>query len=202
VKPAPAPKPEPAPEPAAKPVPAPKPEPVVVAKVQKPDPVITRPAPTIATPKPKPEPKSEPAVETVVSHSLKDRAWQSGLLLSTVSNQYFVNVSYSSESDGATWSMTQGDDGRFTLVGQPKAYATNSTYDNYVIQSQFCAYLVQRWRPKASPMVRLPGTTPLKFAVDKSKLYVLDEDGKEYETKIVKLVQRETIDTHTRIVSR
>jgi hypothetical protein len=224
VKPAPAPKPEPVavakvqkPEAAPKPEPAPKPaaaaapkaEPVTVAKLQKPDPVVARPAPApapVATPKPKPEPKPEPKTEPTADAAaprpIKDRAWQSGQLLSTVSNQYFVNVSYTTESEGSTWNMSQGSDGRLTLVSLPKTYATNSTYDNYVIESQFCAYLVQRWRPKTAPMVRFPGTTPLKFAVDKNKVYVLDEDGKEYETRIVKLVQRDAIDTHTRIVSR
>jgi hypothetical protein len=204
-KPAPVvPVPAPAPAPAATPKPEPKPEPVVVAKqVQKPAPVAPAPAPAPApVTRPKPEPKPEPVVDAAAPRNVKDRAWQSGQLLSTMSNQYFVNVSYTTETDGSTWNMAQGSDGRMTLVGQPKAYASNSIYDNYVIESQFCAYLVQRWRPKASPMVRLPGTTPLKFAVDKSKLYVLDEDGKEYETKIVKLVQREAVDTHTRIVSR
>jgi hypothetical protein len=225
------PEPVPTPAPEPKPAPAPKPEPVVVAKqAQKPDPVVARPAPVpaaAATPKPQPKPEPAPAVKTepkpeplapkpavkeeapvpvraeaAAPRSVKDRAWQSGQLLSTLSNQYFVNVNYSTETDGATWNMVQGNDGRFTLVSQPKAYASNSTYDNYVIESQFCAYLVQRWRPKTSPMVRFPGTTALRFAVDKNKLYILDEEGKEYETKIVKLVQREVVDTHTRIVSR
>ena len=164
------PEPAPAPAPAVKPAPAPKPEPVVVAKVQKPEPVAARPAPPPPAPvaKPKPEPKPQPVVEAAAPRP----------------------------------NMVQGSDGRFSLASEPKSYASNSTFDNYVIESQFCAYLVQRWRPKTSPMARFPGTTALKFAVDKSKLFVLDEDGKEYETKIVKLVQREAVDTQTRIVSR
>ena len=67
------------------------------------------------------------------------------------------------------------------------------TYDNYVIESEFVAYLVQRMRPKTSPAVRLPGTKALKFAVEKNKMWVLDEQGIEYETKVVKLIQKDAI---------
>jgi hypothetical protein len=193
-RPAPAPAPAPAPPPAAAVVP--KPAPVVAVKAEpKPQPVAPKPAP-------KEEPVAPAHVEVAGSHTVKDRAWQSGQLLSTISNQYFVNVNYTTETDGATWNMVQGDDGRVTLVSQAKSYASNSTFDNYVIESQFCAYLVQRWRPKSAPMVRFPGSKPLRFAVEKSKLFVLDDDGKEYETKVVRLVQRDAVDTHTHVVSR
>ena len=84
-------------------------------------------------------------------------------------------------------------------MGQNRAYPSAYTYDNYVIESQFCAYLVQRWRARTAPVARFPGATALRFAVEKSKLYVLDEDGKEYETRIIRLIQRDAIDTHTHV---
>ncbi len=111
-------------------------------------------------------------------------------------------MNYTTDSDGATWTMVQGNDGRFTLVSQTKTPPGAYTYDNYVIESQFCAYLVQRWRARNTPVARFPGTTTLRFAVEKNKLYVLDEEAKEYETRIIKLVQRDAIDTHTHVVSR
>ena len=62
-----------------------------------------------------------------------------------------------------------------------------------MIESQFVAYLVQRMRPKTSPPVRFPGTKPLKFAVEKNKMWMIDDQGIEYETKVIKLIQKDAI---------
>ncbi len=172
-------------------------KPVVVAAVAKPP--APKPAPPPAA---KPQPKVEAAVTKpaprpegpVARASTKDRAWQSGHLLSVANNNFFFNVTYSSDTEGSAWPFSQGSDGRYTVTGQ---IATDSgspyTYDNYVIESEFVAYLVQRMRPKTSPAVRLPGAKALKFAVEKNKLWVLDEQGIEYETKVVKLIQKDSI---------
>jgi len=208
--------------PAEKPAaPAPKPDPKPAAKVE----AVAKPPekPAAAPAPPKPDPKPAPKVEAAVSKpiqrpepaakpdpavsvkaSSKDRAWQSGQLLSIASNSYFFNVTYSSDTDGSNWPFVQGSDGRYTVNGQIGNPTTSLyTYDNYVIESQFCVYLVQRMRPKASPTVRLPGTKALKFAVEKSKLWVLDDDNIEYETKVVKLVQKDAIvDPLTRAAAR
>ncbi len=65
-------------------------------------------------------------------------------------------------------------------------------------------YLVQRMRPKTSPpILPVPGAKALKFAVEKNKLWVLDKESVEYETKIVKLVQKDAIvDPLTRAAAR
>lgn len=178
-------------------------KPVVVASVSKPAPKPD-PAPA-AKPAPKPEPKAEPKPEAVskpaprqegpvARASTKDRAWQAGHLLSVANNNYFFNVTYTSDTEGTAWPFSQGSDGRYTVTGQIAADTSSFyTYDNYVIESEFVAYLVQRMRPKTSPPVRLPGTKPLKFAVEKTKLWVLDENGIEYETKVIKLIQKDSI---------
>ncbi len=169
------------PPPKPKAAPAPKPEPKVEATAAKP-PAKVEPAPPARPEAP------------VARASSKDRAWQSGRLLSVPNNNYFFNVTYTSDLEGSSWAFTQGSDGRLTVSNQ---IATNTaspyTYDNYIIESQFCAYLVQRMRPKTSPAARFPGTENLKFAVEKNKLWVLDEEGREYETKVVKLIQKDAI---------
>jgi len=187
--------------------PAPKPEPKVEAAVSA-TPPKPAPQPQALTPKPdpKPAPKAEavatkpveksakPETGVVARASAKDRAWQSGQLLSVVNNSYFLNVTYSSDTDGTAWPFVQGSDGRYTVNGQiGNPTSSLYTYDNYVIESQYCVYLVQRMRPKTSPTVRLPGTKALKFAVEKNKLWVLDDESIEYETKVVKLVQKDAI---------
>jgi hypothetical protein len=182
-----------------------QPQPVVQPKPQPPAP---KPAPKVeaAVTKPveKPAPPAKPESSTVVRASSKDRAWQSGQLLSIVNNSFFFNVTYSSDSEGTGWPFVQGSDGRYTVNGQIGVPTGNPyTYDNYVIESPFVVYLVQRMRPKTSPPVRLPGTKALKFAVEKNKLWVLDDDSVEYETKIVKLVQKDAIvDPLTRAAAR
>ena len=185
---------KPTPKPEVKPVaPAPKPEPKVEAVVEKPAPK--------AQPAPAPPAKPE---SPVARASSKDRAWQSGQLLSVANNNYFFNVTYSSDLDGSSWPFSQGSDGRLTVTGQI-ANPTSSlyTYDNYIIESEFVAYLVQRMRPKSSPIVALPGTHALKFAVEKTKLWVLDDMGREYETKVIKLVQKDSIgDPASRVAAR
>lgn len=185
---------KPAPKPEVKPVPpAPKPEPKVEAVVEKPAP----------KPQPAPAPPAKPDAP-VARASAKDRAWQSGQLLSVANNNYFFNVTYSSDLDGSSWPFSQGSDGRLTVTGQI-ANPTSSlyTYDNYIIESEFVAYLVQRMRPKSSPVVALPGTHTLKFAVEKTKLWVLDDMGREYETKVIKLVQKDSIgDPASRVAAR
>lgn len=161
-------------------------QPVAVASTVKP------------TPKPDPVPPVKPAVAKpegpVARATTKDRAWQSGHLLSVANNNYFFNVTYTSDAEGSSWPFSQGSDGRFTVTGQIAGNTDSAyTYDNYVLESEFVAYLVQRMRPKTSPAARLPGTKPLKFAVEKNKLWVLDDNGIEYETKVIKLIQKDSI---------
>jgi len=178
----------------------PQSQPVVQPKPQPPAPKVEA---AVTKPVEKPAP-AKPESATVVRASSKDRAWQSGQLLSIVNNSFFFNVTYSSDSEGTGWPFVQGSDGRYTVNGQIGVPTNNPyTYDNYVIESPFVVYLVQRMRPKTSPPVRLPGTKPLKFAVEKNKLWVLDDESVEYETKIVKLVQKDAIvDPLTRAAAR
>ncbi len=193
-----------------------KPDPKLQASVTKPAKVDTPPPPKPA-PVSKPEPKVEAAVTKpvqrqeptkpegpVVKASTKDRAWQSGNLLSVANNNYFFNITYTSDIEGSSWPFSQGSDGRMTVTGQIATVTTSPyTYDNYVIESEYVAYLVQRMRPKTSPAVRLPGTKTLKFAVDKGKMWVIDEQGVEYETKVIKLIQKDAIvDPLTRSAAR
>lgn len=171
----------PPPKPKAVPAPAPKPDPKLEATASKP--------PAKVEPAPPARPESP-----VARASSKDRAWQSGRLLSVPNNNYFFNVTYTSDLEGSSWAFTQGSDGRYTVSNQIAANTPSPyTYDNYIIESQFCAYLVQRMRPKTSPAARFPGADSLKFAVEKNKLWVLDDEGREYETKVVKLIQKDAI---------
>lgn len=147
------------------------------------------------TPKPDPEPAKQPApapIQASAKPTLKDRPWQAGKLLSAAVNPFFENVPFSTDMDGGSWSFSQGKDGKVSVSVRQVSLPTNPfTFDDYLIESEFCVYLVQHERQKSATPVRFNGTVALRFAVEKSRLWVIDEDGKEIETKIVKQLQRE-----------
>ena len=145
------------------------------------------PAPAVAA---APKPVHELPPEAHLRPALKDRAWQGGRLLSASANKYFTNASYTSDTDGGSWNFVEQTDGRYTIKGNTSRPGS-LMYDNYLIESEYCVYLVQRSRPKSSEPLRLDGAKPLKFAVEKNKLWVLDGEGAEYETKVLMLIQKD-----------
>ena len=109
----------------------------------------------------------------------KERAWQQGMLLNPENNAYFKSVA-----------RTEGN----TLTGfhaagssDPDAAKPNlSVQDNYVVDAGDATYLVERVRLNSAASAKLYITMQVKFFVEKKKLYMVDRDGKEVETKIVK----------------
>ncbi len=165
---------------------APVQEPVKVAKAE------VKEAPvTVAVKQPQVAAASA-STNTPSANSPKDRPWQSGQLLSTAVNRFFANIAYTTETDASTWTFALGSDGKSTAFIHAAAQAGSSyIYDNYVIETEFCGYLVQRTRLRTVPPARFPGTKPLKFAIEKTKIWIIDEDGKENEAKIVKQIQKD-----------
>jgi hypothetical protein len=157
--------------------------PVVVKETKKPEPPAAKAPPQVATAAK--ESKDPP------SGNSKDRPWQRGQLLSTGSNPFFSNVPYTTDSEASSWTFVQGADGKATAFLRAGASTNPYIYDNYVIESDFCGYLIQRPRLKTVAPARFPGTKPLKFAIEKNKIWITDEDGKEYEAKIVKTIQKD-----------
>ena len=65
--------------------------------------------------------------------------------------------------------------------------AVYRTYQNYVLESGKYIYLVEeRLRRKWAKPARLVVNAPIKFSVEKRKVYLLEEDGKEHETRVIK----------------
>jgi hypothetical protein len=153
--------------------------PAVVNQALKSDRVAAKPAPSPAAP--------------ASANAPKDRPWQSGQLRSTAANPFFANIAYTTETDAATWTFVLGADGKVTAFIHAAAPQNSSyIYDNYVIETEFCGYLVQRARLKTAPPVRFPAAKSLKFAIEKTKIWIIDEDGREYEAKIVKQIQKDS----------
>ena len=84
-----------------------------------------------------------------------------------------------------------GDSGTFRGQVDGSETAVYRVFETFLIEGDRYAYLVQerlRWRWSKPANVTVNGL--VKFAVDKRKLYVLDEDGKEHEMEIVKKTLR------------
>jgi hypothetical protein len=157
--------------------------PVVVKETKKPEPPAAKAPPQVAT--------AVKETKDPAAGNSKDRPWQRGQLLSTAANPFFANIPYTTDSDASSWTFVQGADGKATAFLRAGGANSAYIYDNYVIESDFCGYLIQRSRLKTVPPARFPGTKPLKFAIEKNKIWVTDEDGKEYEAKIVKTIQKD-----------
>lgn len=65
-------------------------------------------------------------------------------------------------------------------------------YETFIIEGETYAYVAQeRLRWKWSKPANLTVNGPVKYAVEKRKLYVIDEDGKEHEMEIIKRVLKQ-----------
>ncbi len=117
----------------------------------------------------------------------KERNWQEGMLLNPENNVYFRSVEKTEQTGGVQTGLvhatnTNGD------VQKPAL----SVRDNYVLTTSDGAYLVERQRLSSVPAASLFITMQVKFFVEKDKLYMVDRDGKEVATKIVKRARKDS----------
>jgi hypothetical protein len=117
----------------------------------------------------------------------KERAWQEGMLLNPENNAYFRSVEKSVSSQLST-TMFQNANGQGDVAKTPV-----SVKDNYVLNAGDSAYLLERARLSTSPAANIFITMQVKFFVEKDKLYIVDRDGKEVVTKIVKQSRKEAV---------
>jgi hypothetical protein len=113
----------------------------------------------------------------------KDRDWQTGNLLDTADNIYFGR-GYSRPVD-TTMSFGDARTGSELRVGARSA-GDNFVLDQYVVESETDVYLVQIMRLKSNKPYPSSTNMPVKFAVEKKKLWLLDAGGAEYQTTIAK----------------
>lgn len=116
------------------------------------------------------------------SAGAKDRIWQDGSLLDTRSNKYFPSIDSSGDLDRPVSSR---------MFTDAQSVQTNTVYDRYVVESGDAVYLVERGRFKSSKPSLLRPYLSIKFAIDKKKIWLLDEEGRELETTILKHIDKE-----------
>ena len=113
----------------------------------------------------------------------KSRDWQTGMVLDSQRASYyrgtFNNANTSVSGDQASTTGTQT--------------AVYAVYENFTIEGPMYVYAAQeRLRFKWNKAANLTVNAPVKFAVEKRKLYVIDNDGKEHEMEITKQVATPT----------
>jgi hypothetical protein len=116
----------------------------------------------------------------------KQRDWQDGKVLDSQRSRYFAGTVGDSTSRG-----TVDDSGNYRGQTDGSSTAVYRVFETFVIEGDKYVYLGQerlRWRWSKAANLTVNG--PVKYAVEKRKLFVMDEDGKEHEMEIVKKTLR------------
>jgi len=117
----------------------------------------------------------------------KARSWQSGKVVDTERSRYFAGTVGSGNATG-----TIQDNGTYQGNTTTSQTAVYRVYQTFAIEDGTQVYLAEerlRWRWSKSANLTVNG--PVKFAVEKRKLYVIDDDGKEHEMEIIKHVLKQ-----------
>ena len=115
---------------------------------------------------------------------LQDRTWQTGKVLDTQRSDDYVGTE---DRPGVVL-----NNGR--RITNDKTRAIYRTRETFVIEGQTHTYTVSK--PLVKKPVNLTVNAAVKFAVEGTALYLIDEDFVEQKTEIVKKVLRQTADQH------
>lgn len=124
----------------------------------------------------------------------KKRDWQTGKVLDSERSRYFAGTVGNANTYGTA--QANGNYGTYQGNTNTSQTAVYRVFETFLIEGETHAYLAQeRLRWKWSKPANLTVNGPVKFAVEKRKLFVIDEDGKEHEMEIVKKVLRQPAET-------
>lgn len=129
------------------------------------------------------------AAALVAAAAEKQRDWQTGKVLDSQRSRYFAGTIGSTNTTGTA--QANGNYGTYQGNTNTSQTAVYRVYETFLIEGETHAYLAQerlRWRWSKPANLTVNG--PVKFAIEKRKLFVVDEDGKEHEMEIVKKVLR------------
>lgn len=116
----------------------------------------------------------------------KQRDWKTGKVLDSERSRYFAGTVGGSNTNG-----TVSENGTYSGNTNGSQTAVYRVYETFVIEGDTEAYQAQehiKWRWSKAANLTVNG--PVKYAIEKRKLYVIDEDGKEHEMEIVKKTLR------------
>jgi len=119
----------------------------------------------------------------------KQRDWQTGKVLDSQRSRYFAGTVGSANTTGSA--QENGNYGTYQGNTSSSQTAVYRVFETFVIEGETTVYLAQerlRWRWSKAANLTVNG--PVRFAIEKRNLYVIDEDGKEHEMEIVKKTLR------------
>jgi hypothetical protein len=120
----------------------------------------------------------------------KVRDWQTGKVLDSERNRYFAGTVGSANTTGTA--QANGNYGTYQGNTTSSQRAVYRVYETFFIEGETYAYVAQerlQWRWSKPANLTVNG--PVKYAVEKRKLFVIDEDGKEHEMEILKKILRQ-----------
>ena len=114
------------------------------------------------------------------------RAWQTGTLVETEKTQVPSGTTKNTSSDGAI--KNKGNKQDYSVNSTSTTTQDYDTYQNYTIDDGKKIYVVRErllfpWSKPADTTVG----DQLKFAVEKGKVYLAGDDGKEHKASVVKV---------------
>ncbi len=116
----------------------------------------------------------------------KQRDWQTGIVRDSNRSRYFAGTVGSASTNGSI-----NDNGNYSGTTSSGETAVYRVYQNFEIEGDRYVYLAQErlhWRWSKPADLTVNGK--VKYAVEKRKLFVIDDEGKEHEMEIVKKVLR------------
>lgn len=120
----------------------------------------------------------------------KQRDWRTGTVLDSQRSRYFSGTVGNASTTGT--SQTSGNSGTYQGNTNSSQTAVYRVFETFLIEGETYAYLAQerlRWRWSKPANVTV--NAPVKYVVEKRKLFVMDDDGKEHEMEIVKKILRQ-----------
>lgn len=120
----------------------------------------------------------------------KEHDWQQGKLVSTDEARYFAGTIGSANTQGTV--RDSGSYGTYSGTTTGSETAVYRVYQTYVIESDAYVYVARerlRWRWSKPANLTING--PIRFAVEKGHMFILDEDGKEHEARMTKKILKE-----------
>ena len=121
----------------------------------------------------------------------KVREWQTGKVLDTERSRYYAGTVSSGQTNG-NGQVYNGGYGAYQGQTVASHHAIYRGYETIVIDADTHVYVVQqRLKSRRSKAAMLTVNGPVKFAVEKRKLFVIDDEGKENELAIVKRVLKQ-----------
>ncbi|MBY0356560.1 MAG: hypothetical protein K2W82_01050 [Candidatus Obscuribacterales bacterium] len=118
----------------------------------------------------------------------KERDWHEGTLIDLQTSRDLVKYNYT----GSANTFNNQNYSSQTSFSDASIQPQYRVYDTIKIEDAERTYLASRdlpWRWSKSPNLVING--PVKFAIEKRKLFVVDNDGKEYVMSITRQVQKQ-----------